>query len=147
MKLLCACEVHVVGGGSVLLREVRTLLREIEKKSKGNPIGHLLELKGNLKELHLEQQPAASSRQQAASSQQPAQHTFTMTTQLHQDNINSDFKNNAAEGRVIKYFTSTAQLHAMLVKYVITRPSAALFLNHIFALSLCGSVVRVEVFL
>ena len=35
----------------------------------------------------------------------------------------------------------------MLVKYVITRPSAALFLNHIFALSLCSSVVLVEVFL
>ncbi len=24
-KLLCACKVHVVGGGSVLLREARTL--------------------------------------------------------------------------------------------------------------------------
>ena len=57
---------------SVLLREVRTLLREIERKSKGNPIGNLLELKGNLKVLHLEQQPAASSQQPAASSQQPA---------------------------------------------------------------------------
>ena len=82
MKLLCACEAHVVGGGSVLQREVRTLLREIEKKSKGNPIGHLLELKGNLKELHLEQQPAASSRQQAASSQQPA----ASTAHVHNDN-------------------------------------------------------------
>ena len=35
----------------------------------------------------------------------------------------------------------------MLVKYLITRPSAALFLNHIFALSLCSCVVLVEVFL
>ena len=34
----------------------------------------------------------------------------------------------------------------MLVKYLITRPSAALFLNHImFALSLCSCVVLVKV--
>ena len=33
----------------------------------------------------------------------------------------------------------------MLVKYVITRPSAALFLNHIFVLSLCSCVVLVKV--
>ena len=83
----------------------------------------------------------------ALSNTSQASHTFTRTTQLRQDNIKSDFKNHAAQGRVIKYFTSTAQLHAMLVKYVITRPSAALFLNHIFALSLCSCVVLVEVFL
>ena len=33
----------------------------------------------------------------------------------------------------------------MLVKYLITRPSAALFLNHMFALSLCRCVVLVKV--
>ena len=53
-------------GWSVLLREVRTLSREVERKSKGNPIGNLLELERNLKELHLEQQPAASGQQPAA---------------------------------------------------------------------------------
>ena len=33
----------------------------------------------------------------------------------------------------------------MLVKYLITRPSAALFLNHIFTLSLRSGVVLVKV--
>ena len=33
----------------------------------------------------------------------------------------------------------------MLVKYLITRPSAALCLNHIFVLSLCSCVVLVKV--
>ena len=72
--------VFLEGGMSVLRREVRTLLREMERKSKGNPIGNLLELERNLKELHLEQQPAASSQQPLhskgnsyrLSSQQPA---------------------------------------------------------------------------
>ena len=43
VKLVCACEVHVEGGGSVLLREVRTVLKKIEKKSQGIP----MESKGN----------------------------------------------------------------------------------------------------
>ena len=33
----------------------------------------------------------------------------------------------------------------MLVKYLITRPSAALFVNHMFALSFCSCVVPVKV--
>ena len=33
----------------------------------------------------------------------------------------------------------------MLVMYLITRPSAALFLNHIFVLALCSCVVLVKV--
>ena len=65
-------EVMWEGGIRTSARGPHPIKGNCEKKSKGNPIGHLLELKGNLKELHLEQQPAASSRQQAASSQQPA---------------------------------------------------------------------------
>ena len=46
---------------------------------------------------------------------------------------------------MITYFTSIACSCAVLVKYLITRPSAALFLNHMFVLSLCRCVVLVKV--
>ena len=75
----------------------------------------------------------------------PLQNTSTRTTQLHKDNANIWFKNNAAEGRVITYSTSIACSCAVLVKYLITRPSAALFLKSLLMLSWRSCIVLVKV--
>ena len=54
MQLCVLVECMWEGGGSILLREVRTLLRVIEGKPKGIPFDIKGKLKGNMKELPLE---------------------------------------------------------------------------------------------
>ena len=54
VKLLFACKVQAVGGVSVLLREVRTLLGETERKSKGVPFWNQRKIEGTSRGIPLE---------------------------------------------------------------------------------------------